>query len=98
MSTEHIIQTGIEIIIAVLLLYGFMHEEKVISFEQAIKRIVKGNFKRIVRKSIKAYEEYKNSWDLSGEPSPFEPLKQYPYHPNCRCSFQPYIESEVEIE
>jgi hypothetical protein len=50
MSTGFAIQTLIELFIGILLVYGFIHEDKVISFEQNIKRIVKGNFKRIVRK------------------------------------------------
>lgn len=50
MSTNFAIITLIELFIGILLVYGFMHEDKVISFEQAVKRIVIGNFKRIVRK------------------------------------------------
>lgn len=87
MSTEFAIHTLVELFIGILLVYGFIHEDKVISLEQNIKRIVKGNFKRIVRK-IKGL-------DISGEPSPFVP---YIEHPNCRCSFQPYFESEVDTE
>lgn len=50
MSTGFAITTLIELFVGILLVYGFMHEDKVISFEQAVKRIVIGNFKRIVRK------------------------------------------------
>jgi hypothetical protein len=49
MSTTFAITTLIELAIAVLLVYGFMHEDKVISFEQNIKRILKGNYRRIKR-------------------------------------------------
>ena len=54
MSTGFVIQTLIELFIGILLVYGFMHEDKVISFEQAVKRIVTGNIKRIVRKTHNA--------------------------------------------
>jgi hypothetical protein len=59
MSTGFAITTIIELVIGILLVYGFMHEDKVISFEQNVKRIVKGNFKRIVRKI--------RNYDWSGE-------------------------------
>jgi hypothetical protein len=49
MSTTFAIQTLIELAIAILLVYGFMHEEKVIAFEQNVKRIVVGNIRRIIR-------------------------------------------------
>ena len=49
MSTEFAIQTLIELFIGILLVYGFMHEDKVISFEQNVKRIVVGNIRRIIR-------------------------------------------------
>lgn len=95
MSTGFAITTLIELFIGILLVYGFMHEDKVISFEQAVKRIVVGNFKRFVRKCVKSYENYKNSCDLSGEPSPFEPYTQ---HPNCRHQVVPYFESKGETK
>ncbi len=87
MTKLFVVQTLIELTVAILLVYGFMHEDKVISFEQNIKRIIKGNFKRIVRK-IKGL-------DISGEPYPFKP---YTTHPNCRHSFEPYFKSEVETK
>ena len=46
MSTAFVISTLIELAIAGLLIYGFMHEDKVIRFEQNIKRIVVGNYRR----------------------------------------------------
>jgi hypothetical protein len=46
MSTGHIIQTGIELAFALLLIYGFMNEEAIIKFEQNIKRIVVGHYRR----------------------------------------------------
>jgi hypothetical protein len=49
MSTTFAITTLIELAIAILIVYGFMHEDKVISFEQNIKRILKGNYRRIKR-------------------------------------------------
>ena len=49
MSTEFAVQTLIELAIAILLIYGFMHEEKFIAFEQAVKRIVIGNIRRAIR-------------------------------------------------
>ena len=50
MSNEHILQTGIELIVSGLLIYGFMHEDRMITFEQNVKRIVKGHYRRIKRK------------------------------------------------
>ena len=49
MSTTFAITTLIELLVAGLLVYGFMHEDKVIAFEQAIKRIVLGNIRRAIR-------------------------------------------------
>ena len=49
MSTTFAITTLIELAIAGLLVYGFMHEDKVIAFEQNVKRIVLGNIRRAIR-------------------------------------------------
>lgn len=49
MSTTFAITTLIELAIAGLLVYGFMHEDKVIAFEQNVKRIVIGNIRRAIR-------------------------------------------------
>lgn len=49
MSTNFVTVTLIELVIAGLLIYGFMHEDKVISFEQNVKRIVIGNIRRAIR-------------------------------------------------
>ncbi len=49
MSTTFAITTLLELAFAILLIYGFMHEDKVIAFEQSIKRIVVGNIRRAIR-------------------------------------------------
>lgn len=49
MSTTFAITTLLELAVSILLVYGFMHEEKVIAFEQAVKRIVVGNIRRAIR-------------------------------------------------
>ena len=49
MSTTFAITTLIELAIAILLVYGFVHEDKVIIFEQNVKRIVLGNIRRAIR-------------------------------------------------
>lgn len=49
MSAAFAISTIIEFIFAALLIYGFIHEEKVIAFEQSVKRIVIGNIRRYIR-------------------------------------------------
>ncbi len=49
MSTTFAITTLIELAVVSLLIFGFMHEDKVIAFEQAIKRIVLGNIRRAIR-------------------------------------------------
>lgn len=49
MSTTFAITTFIELAVAGLLIFGFMHEDKVIAFEQNIKRIVIGNIRRAIR-------------------------------------------------
>lgn len=49
MSTTFAITTFIELLVSALLIYGFMHEDKVIAFEQAVKRIVLGNIRRTIR-------------------------------------------------
>jgi hypothetical protein len=43
-------QTGIELVFAALLIYGLIHEEKVVAFEKAVKRIVVGHYRRLKRK------------------------------------------------
>lgn len=50
MSTLFEITTLIELAVAILLVYGFMHEDKVICFEQNVKRIVVGNIRHYMRK------------------------------------------------
>lgn len=50
MSTQFAITTFIELLVSGLLIYGFMHEDKVIAFEQAVKRIVIGHIRRYIRK------------------------------------------------
>lgn len=49
MSFNHLILTGLEIIILVVIIYGVIHEDELIEIEQDIKRIIKGNYKRIKR-------------------------------------------------
>ena len=56
MSREFAISTLIELAVSCLLIYGYMHEEKFIAFEekviefgQNIKRIVVGNYRRYKR-------------------------------------------------
>ena len=49
MSTTFAITTLIELAVAILLVYGFMHEDKMIAFEQSVKRIVIGNIRRAIR-------------------------------------------------
>lgn len=49
MSTTFAVTTLVELAIAGLLVYGFMHEDKVITFEQNVKRIVLGNIRRAIR-------------------------------------------------
>ena len=49
MSTTFAITTFIELLVSGLLVYGFIHEEKVIAFEQNVKRIVIGNIRRAIR-------------------------------------------------
>lgn len=51
-TATFVITTLIELAISITLIYGFMHEEKVVMFEQTIKRIVLGNARRIYRKFL----------------------------------------------
>lgn len=43
------IRTLTEFAAICLLIYGFIHEDKVIAFEQNVKRIVLGNIRRAIR-------------------------------------------------
>ena len=43
------IRTLIEFAAICLLIYGFIHEDKLIAFEQNIKRIILGNIRRAIR-------------------------------------------------
>lgn len=49
MSQNFVITTMVELVVSGLLIYGFMHEDKVIAFEQAVKRIVIGHIRRAIR-------------------------------------------------
>lgn len=49
MTTAFAIRTLIEFAAICLLIYGFIHEDKVIAFEQSVKRIVIGNIRRFIR-------------------------------------------------
>ena len=52
MSPTFAAQTFVEIVFAGLLIYGFMHEDKVVWFEQNVKRIVIGHYRRARRKML----------------------------------------------
>jgi hypothetical protein len=56
MSNIHTIQTLIEYFIVILLIYGFTQEDKFIEFEQNIKRIVIGNYRRCKRLRKEKFE------------------------------------------
>lgn len=43
------IKTLMEFTAICLLIYGFIHEDKVIAFEQNVKRIIIGNIRRAIR-------------------------------------------------
>ena len=43
------IRTLIEFAVICLLIYGFIHEDKIVAFEQNVKRIVVGNIRRVNR-------------------------------------------------
>lgn len=71
MSTTFAITTLIELAIAILLVYGFMHEDEMIAFEKSVKRIVVGHYRRFKRKILnriidrkvaKLYERYSKSF------------------------------------
>lgn len=49
MLTETAITILIEFAASCLLIYGFIHEDKVIDFEQNLKRIIIGNVRRAIR-------------------------------------------------
>lgn len=49
MTTAFAVRTILEFLAIALLIYGFIHEDKVCAFEQSIKRIVVGNIRRIAR-------------------------------------------------
>ena len=46
MTTAFAIRTLVEFGAILLLIFGFINEEKVIEFEQNIKRIIVGNYRR----------------------------------------------------
>ena len=50
MSTPFIIRSLFEFLAIMLLITGFIYEDKVIAFEENVKRIVIGNIKHYVRK------------------------------------------------
>lgn len=56
MSNIHTVQTILEIVIVLLLIYGLTQEEKFIEFEQNIKRIVVGNYRRCKRLRKEKFE------------------------------------------
>lgn len=49
MTVTSAISIMVDFLAVALLIYGFINEEKVIRFEMAIKRIVLGNIRRMVR-------------------------------------------------
>ena len=49
MTTAFAIKTLVEFGAILLLIFGFINEEKVIEFEQNIKRIIVGNYRRYKR-------------------------------------------------
>lgn len=72
MSTAFAIRTILEFIVGALLIYGFIHEEKVIAFEQSVKRIVIGNIRHYVR--VKNHQNaIARGMHLHLQPSPTRP-------------------------
>lgn len=49
MTTASIISILVDFLAVALLLYGFINEEKVIDFEVALRRIIIGNIRRVIR-------------------------------------------------
>ena len=49
MTTAFVVRSLIEFAATILLIVGYIYEEKVIAFEQAVKRIVIGNIRRYIR-------------------------------------------------
>lgn len=63
MSPSFIVATLIELALVCLLIYGFMYEDKVIAFEQTIKRVFLGTVRRIIRKA-KIKKSKKKGWKI----------------------------------
>lgn len=59
MSFNNLILTGCELIASVLLIYGFIKEDKIIQFEQDVRRIIKGNYKRLKRSLKNDFRNWK---------------------------------------
>lgn len=68
MSASFAIQTVIEIVLSVLLIIGFIYEEKVIAFEKALAKCVKIRLRRYLRR--KAAEKASEQSDFTREQKP----------------------------
>lgn len=53
MTTDIAIRTFIEFLVVVLLIFGFIHEKKVIAFEQKIKILIIYIYKKYKKSKIK---------------------------------------------
>jgi hypothetical protein len=49
MTTSNLIITGCEFGVIVLIIIGFIREEKFIRFEYHVKRVIKGNYRHFKR-------------------------------------------------
>lgn len=71
MTTALVLRTTIELAVVLLLIYGFIKEEKVIAFEQKVWRILFVNYRRYKRK--KRYAQMQKNRDfrvVNGTASP----------------------------
>lgn len=71
MTTALVLRTTIELAVVLLLIYGFIKEEKIIAFEQKVWRILFVNYRRYKRK--KRYAQMQKNRDfrvVNGTASP----------------------------
>lgn len=73
MTTAFIVKSFLELTFICLLIYGFVHEDKVIAFEQKVWRVLFVNYKRYQRK--KRYAKMQKNRDFrvvngQGNPAP----------------------------
>lgn len=80
MTTALAIQSALELAFIVLLIYGFMKEDKIVAFEQKVWRILFVNYRRYKRKKRYAKMQKNRDFRLYAGGTPVKSTENGKFH------------------